>query len=437
NNYTWWHNMGFGAQNVQATVGGDGKLHVLGVGKDASTWMWNESDNNYTWWHNMGFGAQNVQATVGGDGKLHVLGVGKDASTWMWNESDNNYTWWHNMGFGARQTTVTNDSGQTTSSKLDDFIARFNGVKEIQRLDMTGQYTGECVSLVARYLEEEYGKTGYLALGNGGNVAENVARLFGDYFKPANDTDDPVRGSIISFPGIGIANGQVVGHVAIVTAVQKTNGQLQVKILDSNGPDGHIVKEESYWITITNGNGTASRYGTGIYWTNPKDSLSTVQQTVQGSSADFSKALSFTLKWEGGYANNPSDHGGPTNKGITQNTYTSYRSSQGLGFKDVVSISDGEVSEIYRQNYWLATGCDKLSGKLAMCHFDASVNHGGGTSQNFLSIAQQGGGSDIDQARRYCNEREKYYYKIAIGDQTQFLNGWLNRLNSLRSDLGL
>ncbi|MEH2058977.1 MAG: hypothetical protein V7K97_23035 [Nostoc sp.] len=41
--------------------------------------MWNESDNNYTWWHNMGFGAQNVQATVGGDGKLHVLGVGKDA----------------------------------------------------------------------------------------------------------------------------------------------------------------------------------------------------------------------------------------------------------------------------------------------------------------------------------------------------------------------
>ncbi|WP_335167555.1 pre-peptidase C-terminal domain-containing protein, partial [Nostoc sp.] len=98
NNYTWWHNMGFGAQNVQATVGGDGKLHVLGVGKDASTWMWNESDNNYTWWHNMGFGAQNVQATVGGDGKLHVLGVGKDASTWMWNESDNNYTWWHNMG---------------------------------------------------------------------------------------------------------------------------------------------------------------------------------------------------------------------------------------------------------------------------------------------------------------------------------------------------
>ncbi|MEH1898536.1 MAG: N-acetylmuramidase domain-containing protein, partial [Nostoc sp.] len=107
NNYTWWHNMGFGAQNVQATVGGDGKLHVLGVGKDASTWMWNESDNNYTWWHNMGFGAQNVQATVGGDGKLHVLGVGKDASTWMWNESDNNYTWWHNMGFGAQNVQAT------------------------------------------------------------------------------------------------------------------------------------------------------------------------------------------------------------------------------------------------------------------------------------------------------------------------------------------
>ncbi|WP_375495594.1 peptidoglycan DD-metalloendopeptidase family protein, partial [uncultured Nostoc sp.] len=72
------------------------------------------------WWHNMGFGAQNVQATVGGDGKLHVLGVGKDASTWMWNESDNNYTWWHNMGFAARQTTATNGSYFSALSSLTD-----------------------------------------------------------------------------------------------------------------------------------------------------------------------------------------------------------------------------------------------------------------------------------------------------------------------------
>ena len=32
-------------------------------------------------------------------------------------------------------------------------------------------------------------------------------------------------------------------------------------------------------------------------------------------------ALQFTLREEAGYVNNPRDHGGPTNHGITQTTY--------------------------------------------------------------------------------------------------------------------
>jgi murein DD-endopeptidase MepM/ murein hydrolase activator NlpD/uncharacterized protein with LGFP repeats len=161
-------------------------------------------------------------------------------------------------------------------------------------------------------------------------------------------------------------------------------------------------------------------------------------QSNSGTSADFSKALSFTLKWEGGYVNDPDDPGGATNKGITQTTYNGYRKSQGLvEFKAVLSISDEEVSTIYRQNYWFATGSDKLSGKLAMCHFDASVNHGFDKPPQFLAIAKQGGGSETDQARRYCNEREKYYRYLADNEMGKYLNGWLNRLNSLRSELGL
>ena len=33
--------------------------------------------------------------------------------------------------------------------------------------------------------------------------------------------------------------------------------------------------------------------------------------------ADFLKAVEKTLKYEGGYVNNPNDPGGPTNWGIT------------------------------------------------------------------------------------------------------------------------
>ena len=34
----------------------------------------------------------------------------------------------------------------------------------------------------------------------------------------------------------------------------------------------------------------------------------------------FNRAISFTLKWEGGYVNHPADKGGATNRGITQST---------------------------------------------------------------------------------------------------------------------
>jgi lysozyme family protein len=37
--------------------------------------------------------------------------------------------------------------------------------------------------------------------------------------------------------------------------------------------------------------------------------------------ADFDVALFITLRFEGGYVNNPSDPGGETNKGITMATF--------------------------------------------------------------------------------------------------------------------
>ena len=39
----------------------------------------------------------------------------------------------------------------------------------------------------------------------------------------------------------------------------------------------------------------------------------------------FERALTFVLRWEGGYVDHPADPGGATNYGVTQRTYDAWR----------------------------------------------------------------------------------------------------------------
>jgi Protein of unknown function (DUF1402) len=177
----------------------------------------------------------------------------------------------------TQPTPSTAPSG--SSAKLNDFLSRFNGATDIQRLDR-GDLTGQCVSLIARYLEEEYllpsEKTKSLTLGNGADTARMVANLLPGYFNSVSDPLPPVRGSIVSFPGLSYP----YGHTAIVTDVAIIDSQsFKIKIVDSNsdgraGSGTHVVSHDN-WITIDKyGNGN-SGYGNGIYWVNPKDAAST------------------------------------------------------------------------------------------------------------------------------------------------------------------
>ena len=145
----------------------------------------------------------------------------------------------------------------------------------------------------------------------------------------------------------------------------------------------------------------------------------------------FNKALQFVLKWEGGYVNNPNDKGGATNKGITQNTYSSWLKSKGQNLKDVRNITDDEVKQIYYNNYWLKAGCDKMSEKFAILCFDTAVNMGVGRVQEFLKYAKYTNTDKFIIARiRKYNEFAKY------GNQKVFLQGWLNRILDLEAFLG-
>lgn len=144
----------------------------------------------------------------------------------------------------------------------------------------------------------------------------------------------------------------------------------------------------------------------------------------------FEKCLEQVLKWEGGYVKDPDDKGGATNKGITQSTYNRWLLAQGKARKDVKFISDNEVKEIYYKNYWLVSGCDKMTPKFAALCFDTAVNMGVGRVQEFLKAAQYKYPEKFIAARR-----AKYYEFSKYGNQKKFLNGWLNRLNDLEKFL--
>ncbi len=151
--------------------------------------------------------------------------------------------------------------------------------------------------------------------------------------------------------------------------------------------------------------------------------------TSPETDSNFQVALEHTLRFEGGFSNHPNDAGGATMQGITQATYDSYRGRRGLTSKYVRNISEKEIRDIYYNDYWRASGADKIAQTnqpLAMVHFDTAVNMGPKRAERLLSQSQE-------DPHQYLRIREQTYRRFARArGQGVFLNGWLNRNNGLR-----
>lgn len=161
----------------------------------------------------------------------------------------------------------------------------------------------------------------------------------------------------------------------------------------------------------------------------------------------FDPALRFTLLHEGGYANDPDDRGGATNRGVTQRVYDSYRGDLGLLTQDVRKITDTEVTSIYRRRYWDACRCDELPFPVAAAVFDTAVNAGADDAIPFLQralwVADDGriGPETIAAARQrdprlvawaiLTQRRQHHIARSRAAGQAKFLRGWLRRVDDL------
>ena len=182
-------------------------------------------------------------------------------------------------------------------------------------------------------------------------------------------------------------------------------------------------------------------------------------QTVEATDSNFKRSVAFTLKWEGGYVDDPDDPGGETHMGITKGTLAAAVAQGIVANVTVKALTRADAEKIYRVNYWDKYGWDDMGWPVCLCLFDITVNHGGG---GMAKIAQRacnrlGGALTVDGkygpktrsaltelasrelAQALCDERKAYYDGIIANKPVmeKYRKGWYNRLRDLAAAAGV
>lgn len=126
---------------------------------------------------------------------------------------------------------------------------------------------------------------------------------------------------------------------------------------------------------------------------------------------NWQRSIAFVRKWEGGWADDPNDPGGATNKGITLATYKRWWYLHGGPVptkEDLRNISDEEANNIYFRLYWKESGSDKLPWPDCLAVMDLAVNGG------------------VDKAREFVEEVGTNYVRLTARRLIWYANldGW-------------
>jgi lysozyme family protein len=155
----------------------------------------------------------------------------------------------------------------------------------------------------------------------------------------------------------------------------------------------------------------------------------------------FDICLKHTLAWEGQWSNHPKDKGGATMRGVIQRVYDGYRERKGLPKRTVRNITESELREIYRVNYWDQIRGDELPPGLDLAVFDFAVNSGPARSAKYLqkalklnadgsigpaTLAACAGCDHAETIRAIMKERKKFLK--GLSDYRYFGKGWSRRV---------
>jgi len=187
--------------------------------------------------------------------------------------------------------------------------------------------------------------------------------------------------------------------------------------------------------------------------------------------ANFQQAFNITMGNEGGYSNNPNDHGGETYAGIASNYWPQWQgwpivhqiiaskpANLNVALQANVQLQ-ADVEAFYKANFWDVLSLDSLNlQQSANQLFDSGVNMGTGVAAKFLqeainaltpnavtvdgqvghlTIAAANAHTDEALYNQICALRKARYMAIIAANPSQavFEKGWLNRITPFNTSL--
>lgn len=171
--------------------------------------------------------------------------------------------------------------------------------------------------------------------------------------------------------------------------------------------------------------------------------------------ANFELTIPFTHEKEGGFVHDPDDAGGATNMGVTLKTYAAYCKRKGYPrptIERLKNLSEEKWQDIMRTLYWDVIGGDRIqSQSVALAIYDWAVHSGTPTAvkhvQRILGVNSDGivgpitlsainSASPLPLFGRIKQDRIKFLKSLAVQrpENRKFLNGWINRVNSIPFD---
>lgn len=174
-----------------------------------------------------------------------------------------------------------------------------------------------------------------------------------------------------------------------------------------------------------------------------------IEQAPTEISPEFIEARNFAEKWEGGYANHPSDPGGPTKYGISQRAYPKL---------NIKSLSRNQAREIYKKEYWDRIKGDELPSDVSRVLFDVALNSGVNIASKHLQLAIGArpdgiiGPRTLKKLNTYLQDKDSHSLAMSLLEKRRwfynkiikrnpkleaFRDQWMSRTRSLQEELEL